>query len=207
MGAAPGRASDEDPPVRGSERAARAGGDRQQDRVPGRGDADGRASLHQRTGARPSSPQREPLPQDPVRHPQGDTQWRADLWDLLNEDCRQASEARTREEDRIRDETNFGPDREGRNSSPTGGVPKRVQGYERVGDKQYVIFTEDGEPATKRAQIAAEEREYELWETKAQQALTAKERAAEEERARICIWCGLLCDSIEALEAHEEDCE
>ena len=28
-----------------------------------------------------------------------------------------------------------------------------------------------------------------------------------EEASRICIWCGKVCDSIEALDAHEEECE
>jgi hypothetical protein len=31
--------------------------------------------------------------------------------------------------------------------------------------------------------------------------------AEADEVERICIWCGKVCDSVEALDAHEADCE
>ena len=54
-----------------------------------------------------------------------------------------------------------------------------------------IIFTEDGEPATNNATIKAE------W----------AEEQAEEQIERTCPWCGLLCESVEALAEHEEGCD
>jgi D-hexose-6-phosphate mutarotase len=65
----------------------------------------------------------------------------------------------------------------------------------------------DGDPATYKTEIAEREREFVLWEEKEKEALSVKEQAEEEERARVCIWCGHLCESLEALEEHEAACE
>ena len=38
------------------------------------------------------------------------------------------------------------------------------------------------------------------------EALNEKERQEAEERERMCIWCGKVCESVDALAEHEDDC-
>jgi hypothetical protein len=72
--------------------------------------------------------------------------------------------------------------------------------------KAYLIQTEDGLPANTAAAMLAEMRKIRTWEEIEQQALNEQERQEEEERTRICIWCGKVCESVEALATHEDDC-
>lgn len=58
-------------------------------------------------------------------------------------------------------------------------------------DNKPTIFTEDGTPAT------TNKRFNQQWE----------EEMREEEIPRTCPWCGLLCESVPALEVHEAECE
>lgn len=72
--------------------------------------------------------------------------------------------------------------------------------------KPYVIKTEDGLPANKAAAMLEETREIRTWAEIERMALNEKERQEEAERALICIWCGRICESPDALAAHEDDC-
>jgi len=69
---------------------------------------------------------------------------------------------------------------------------------------QFKLFTEDGRPATRKTaeedQAAADlieewDRTYSSW--------SDVEHADAE---RFCIWCGIECESVAALETHEEEC-
>jgi len=62
-------------------------------------------------------------------------------------------------------------------------------------DDRPLIFTEDGAPATNSPASNARFQEQ------------LEEELSLDELPRICPWCGLLCESIEALAVHEEECE
>jgi hypothetical protein len=70
----------------------------------------------------------------------------------------------------------------------------------------YLIETEDGLPANNAAAMLEEIRKVRTWEEIEKAALNEKERQEAEERSLICIWCGKVCESPEALEIHEDDC-
>jgi hypothetical protein len=72
--------------------------------------------------------------------------------------------------------------------------------------KEYVIHTEDGLPATKAVAEFEEMREIRTWAEIEKMALNEKERREADERTRICIYCGKVCESLEALDLHEEEC-
>jgi hypothetical protein len=72
--------------------------------------------------------------------------------------------------------------------------------------KEYVITTEDGLPATKAAAMLEEMREIRTWAEIERMALNEQERREAEERERVCIWCGKVCESVDALAVHEDDC-
>lgn len=65
---------------------------------------------------------------------------------------------------------------------------------------QPVIFEPDGTPATSQERFRRQMREEEEVE-KYGFALD------HEGMKKICPWCGLVCKSLEALAAHEEECE
>jgi hypothetical protein len=62
-------------------------------------------------------------------------------------------------------------------------------------DDKPLIFTEEGVPATNSAVANA----------RFQQQM--EEEQAQDELPRICPWCGLLCESVEAELEHEKVCE
>lgn len=72
--------------------------------------------------------------------------------------------------------------------------------------KVYLIETEDGLPATTAANMLEEIRKIRTWEEIEQEALNERERLDAEERELICIWCGKVCESTDALADHEEEC-
>ena len=72
--------------------------------------------------------------------------------------------------------------------------------------KPYVITTEDGLPANAAAARLESEREIRTWAEIEKLALNEQERQEAEERERVCIWCGKVCESLDALAEHEDDC-
>lgn len=70
----------------------------------------------------------------------------------------------------------------------------------------YLIQTEDGLPANEAAHMLDEIRKIRTWEEIEQAALNEKERQEAEERERVCIWCGKVCESVDSLAVHEDDC-
>lgn len=72
--------------------------------------------------------------------------------------------------------------------------------------KVYLIETEDGLPANSAAHMLDEIRKIRTWEEIERAALNEKERQEAEERERVCIWCGKVCESLDALAEHEDDC-
>jgi predicted dinucleotide-binding enzyme len=72
--------------------------------------------------------------------------------------------------------------------------------------KPYRIQTEDGLPANAAAAALDEERVIRAWHEIEQAALNQRERELAEERTRICIWCGKVCESVAALAEHEDEC-
>jgi hypothetical protein len=62
-------------------------------------------------------------------------------------------------------------------------------------DNKPFIFDEDGLPATNSAVSNARFQEQ------------MEEEQAQDELPRTCPWCGLLCESVEALAEHEEGCD
>lgn len=72
--------------------------------------------------------------------------------------------------------------------------------------KPYVIYTEDGLPATAAVARLEEEREIRTWAEIEKLMLTEQERQEAKERSLICIWCGKVCESPDDLAEHEDDC-
>lgn len=72
--------------------------------------------------------------------------------------------------------------------------------------KPYQVFTESGMPANQAAHMLEEMREIRTWAEIEKLALNEKERQEEAERALICIWCGKVCESADALAEHEDAC-
>lgn len=72
--------------------------------------------------------------------------------------------------------------------------------------KPYLITTEDGLPANAAAAKLEAEREIRTWAEIEKLALNERERQEAEERVLICIWCGKVCESVDALAVHEDDC-
>jgi hypothetical protein len=72
--------------------------------------------------------------------------------------------------------------------------------------KPFLIETEDGLPANTAANMLEEIRKIRTWEQIEAEAKAEEEAKQAEEASRICIWCGKVCESVEALEVHEDEC-
>lgn len=70
----------------------------------------------------------------------------------------------------------------------------------------YQIVTEDGLPANAAVAAMEEMREIRTWAEIEKAVLNERERREADERERTCIWCGQVCESLDALAVHEDDC-
>ncbi len=74
------------------------------------------------------------------------------------------------------------------------------------GDYGNLVYTQEGVPATAFEAQLEDRRTFLLWEELEKRAMNKHEEQQRDEQTRICIWCGKVCESVEALEEHEDEC-